>query len=91
MLRQLALQIWHAGLDAVRSDRLVREAVRVEAGCLWFADQPIELDPLRRIVVVGAGKAGAGMVTALEQILGPDLLREKQVGGWVIVPADCLT
>ena len=40
--------------------------------------------------MVGAGKAGAGMAEAVENILGPKLRREKQLGGWVNVPADCV-
>jgi hydroxypyruvate reductase len=30
------------------------------------------------------------MAVALEDVLGPQLLEEKQVGGWVNVPADCV-
>src|SRR6185295_7612869 len=40
--------------------------------------------------VVGAGKAGAGMAAALEQILGPRLMEAKQLTGWINVPADCV-
>jgi glycerate 2-kinase len=47
----------------------------------------IDLSSVRRIGVVGAGKAGAGMAAALEQILGSALLDKKQVVGWINVPA----
>jgi hydroxypyruvate reductase len=43
-----------------------------------------------RIAVVGAGKAGAGMAAALEEALGPRLCANKEVSGWVNVPADCV-
>ncbi|MGD0897260.1 MAG: DUF4147 domain-containing protein [Thermoguttaceae bacterium] len=89
-LRGDALAIWHAGLDAVRSDRLVREAVRVDGRRLVVGDEPVPLDEIRRIVVVGAGKAGAGMAAALEGALGPAILAAKQLAGWVNVPADCV-
>ena len=85
-----ALAIWHAGLAAVRSDRLVREAMRVEGRTLVIGDDEVPLASLRRIVVVGAGKAGAGMATAVEEVLGPRLAKEKQLTGWVNVPADCV-
>ncbi len=98
-LRSDALRIWHVGLDAVRSERLMQNAVRVEGHTLVLGNDflglpedtlRIDLDAVRRIAVVGAGKAGAGMAGALEEILGPALLEEKQLAGWVNVPADCV-
>ncbi len=89
-LRHDALQIWQAGVDAVRSDSLVRQAFRVEDSALLFDEEPIPLDSIRRIVVVGAGKAGAGMVVAVEEILGPELAAQKRLAGWVNVPQDCV-
>lgn len=89
-LRQDGLAIWQAGLEAVRSERLMQEAVRVEGDQLHIGPEAIPLGSIRRIVVVGAGKAGAGMAAALEEILGPRLMEEKELTGWVNVPADCL-
>ncbi len=89
-LRQHALQIWQAGVDAVRSDRLVRAALRVEGDTLWIGEEPFSLGAIERIAVVGAGKAGAGMAAAVEQVLGPELLAAKHVTGWVNVPAGCI-
>lgn len=89
-LREDALAIWHAGLDAVRSERLIAESVQVAGDVLRIVDDEIDLSAARRIAVVGAGKAGAGMAAALEQALGPRLLEEKQVAGWINVPADCV-
>jgi len=89
-LREEALQIWHAGLDAVRPQRLLPEVVRVVGQTLWVGDEEICLNEVGRMVVVGAGKAGGSMALALEKVLGTQLLREKQVTGWVNVPADCV-
>jgi hydroxypyruvate reductase len=89
-LRTDALAIWHAGVEAVRSDRLLRDNVRVDGGWLLIGDEAIALGDVRRIVVVGAGKAGAGMAAGLEEALGPAVLAEKQVSGWINVPADCV-
>jgi glycerate 2-kinase len=88
-LRRDALQIWHAGLDAVRSDRLVKNTVSVSGNTLSIGDAEIDLRSVRNIVVVGAGKAGAGMAAGLEAALGPRVLVEKQVRGWINVPEDC--
>src|SRR5580692_3244987 len=85
-----ALAIWHAGLNAVRSDRLVREAMHVDGQTLVIGDEEIPLPSLRSILVVGAGKAGAGMAAAVVEILGPQLAEEKRLTGLVNVPADCV-
>jgi glycerate 2-kinase len=89
-LRRDALTIWRAGLQAVQSEPLVRHSIHCEDQRLVFGDTSIDLSRTRRIVVVGAGKAGAGMAAAVEQTLGESLMSEKQLTGWVNVPADCV-
>lgn len=89
-LRQDAVAIWRAGVDAVASDRLVQDNVRVTYRTLQIGDDEIPLDRVHRICVVGAGKAGAGMAAGLEAALGTQVLRDKQVAGWLNVPADCV-
>lgn len=89
-LRRDALNIWHAGVEAVRPARLIAEFVAVDGHMLQVGDEELDLRSLDRIAVVGAGKAAAEMTLALEKVLGPQLLREKQVAGWVNVPADCI-
>ncbi len=53
-----------------------------------LCDTSIPLENLGRIVVVGAGKAGAGMAGAVERALGDSLVDER-VSGWVNVPESC--
>jgi hydroxypyruvate reductase len=89
-LRSDALAIWHAGLTAVGSERLVRGAFRVEGSRLLVGCEEIPLAAVRRIAVVGGGKAGAGMAAAVQDALGPALAARKQLVGWVNVPADCV-
>src|SRR4051812_24976492 len=89
-LRRDAVRIWHAGVAAVRADRLVLENVRIEAGLLKIGQSSTPLASIRRIAVVGAGKAGAEMAEALERALGADVLSEKHVSGWVNVPENCV-
>lgn len=89
-LRDDALRIWQAGVDAVRSDRLFRDAMFVDGATLVIGEARLPLERIKRIVVVGAGKAGAGMAAAVEEVLGERLLREKNVTGWVNVPDDCV-
>lgn len=92
-LRDDAVRIWRAGLEAVGSERLVREHVRLDGHWLAIGDEaaePLDLRRVGRIAVVGAGKAGAGMAAALEDALGPAVLDAKRVTGRVNVPADCV-
>ena len=93
-LSEHARLIWQAGVDAVGSERLVRNVVSVSEQRLTVGDEEFDLQQLTRIVVVGAGKAGAGMAAALEDILAVDVLSQANsscsVTGWVNVPADCV-
>ncbi|QDU57712.1 glycerate kinase type-2 family protein [Aeoliella mucimassa] len=90
-LRRDALAIWQAGVDSVLADRLLEREVQIDGQWLLVGDQEFDLEPVGRIVVVGAGKAGAAMARGLESALGPQLLAEKQVEGWVNVPAGTVT
>ncbi len=89
-LRDDALRIWQAGIEAVRSDRLVRAALHVEGDELCVGDELVPLADIDRIAVIGAGKAGAGMAAGVEEALGARWLEAKQVTGWVNVPDDCV-
>jgi hydroxypyruvate reductase len=89
-LRRHALQIWQAGVDAVRSERLVRQSLRVEGASLRIGNDAVPLSSIRRIMVVGAGKAGTGMAEAVENALGTQWMAEKQLAGWVNVPDNCV-
>ncbi|HQU44724.1 MAG: hypothetical protein B7Z73_06990, partial [Planctomycetia bacterium 21-64-5] len=89
-LRRDALQIWRAGVAGVDSARLVRDAVHAEGTCLNVGEETLDLSRVRRIAVVGAGKAGAGMAAGLLDALGPQVTAQKKVSGWINVPADCV-
>ncbi len=87
-LDQEALAIWRSALRAVDSERLVRAHVRCDGELLTIADEPFRAAEHERLVVLGAGKAGAGMAAGLEAALSPVWL--ERLTGWVNVPADCL-
>jgi glycerate 2-kinase len=89
-LRADVERIWWAGVHAVLPDRLIPEHVHLAGNTLLVGEEEIDLHKVRHIAVVGAGKASAGMATALERTLRPRLLADKHVCGWVNVPADCL-
>lgn len=85
-LRNDAERIWRAGVDSVKPESLLEREIRVADRTLSLGDWQGDLDQIGRILVVGGGKAGASMVRGLEAALGPDLLSEKQVAGWVNIP-----
>ncbi|NUQ60966.1 MAG: DUF4147 domain-containing protein [Pirellulales bacterium] len=87
-LRRDLRRIWQAGVDAVAPERLVRKTLRVEGPVLVVGEERIALDGIGRLAVVGAGKAGAGMAAAVEEVLGPQWIERKRLVGWVNVPED---
>jgi hydroxypyruvate reductase/glycerate 2-kinase len=75
--RRAAEQIWRAAVDAVRPQTLM--ATHLGGGQLFDL-----LSSAARIIVVGAGKAGASMAEGVEQALQPLLDR---ITGCINVPA----
>ncbi|MFO0422739.1 MAG: glycerate kinase [Planctomycetia bacterium] len=71
-----AARIWSAAIAAVRPETLL-------------AGLTLPLDDVDRIVVVGGGKAAAGMAAGVEAILGGDGLARHRVTGLVSVPEGC--
>ena len=69
-LRDDAQKIWWAGVQAVQPAQLIPEYVVATNDTLRIGNQDFDLQAIGRIVVVGAGKAGASMTQALETALG---------------------
>ncbi len=76
-------------MEAVDSERLTAAQIQRSGDRLVIAGEALELSKVRRILVIGGGKAGAGMAAGVEAALGPDLVDAK-VDGWINVPADCV-
>ncbi len=85
-----ARRIWQAGVDSVRPELLLRREIEVAGQTLHLPDLEIDLRRFDRIVVVGGGKAGAGMAVGLETALGSQLITEKRLSGWVNIPEGTL-
>jgi hydroxypyruvate reductase len=62
-------QVLRAALDAVEPGQAVRTALRIDAGALIAADRSYPLREVRRVLVVGAGKASAPMAAAIEDLV----------------------
>ncbi len=84
-----ARSIWQAGVDAVDSGCLVRSAIDCDGTTLDVCGHRHLLETIGRLVVVGGGKAGAGMAAEVEALLPADFISDR-VSGWVNVPADCV-
>ncbi len=69
-VRGRMLAILEAALAAVRPDQAVKAQLRRRGDRLLVGDQTIDLAGCERIFVVGAGKAGAPMAQAVEDLLG---------------------
>jgi len=65
--------IFRAGLEAVDPMEAVAKAVSRDGGELLVAGRSYRLEDYERIFVIGAGKAGAPMAFAMEEILGDRL------------------
>lgn len=92
-LRGDAAAIRDAAIGSVQPECLFATRLAVVDGALLCdgrpLDPPLDLDAAGRIVVVGAGKAAAGMAAGVEAILGADRLARHDVTGLVSVPAGC--
>jgi glycerate 2-kinase len=81
-LADQAIEIWQAGVDAVRADRLVADNVFIDDECIDIGDLSIDRADVERVLLVGAGKATASMARSLQRLFEPYV----PVYGWVNVP-----
>ena len=66
-------EVFHAGLGAVEPEEAVLRAVQRQGEEIVVAGRSYALADYERVFVVGAGKAGAPMAGAMEQVLGDRL------------------
>ena len=68
--RRGIVSILRAALEAVDPAAAVRRHLRREGNALWVGDRCYDLASYAHIYVIGAGKAGAPMAQAAEEVLG---------------------
>ena len=85
-LTQKAISIWSAGVEAVRSDRIVSNKTSWDGRWLTIEDQSWDLKDTQRLIVVGAGKASAGMLYGLLEALTRSRKQLPKICGWINVP-----
>jgi glycerate 2-kinase len=69
-LKDTCLAIFRAGLEAVDPYEATKKVLRLSGEELQVGKHAYRLKDFKRIVVVGAGKAGAPMAQAVEEVLG---------------------
>lgn len=75
--------IFRAGLGAVEPKAAIKRCCRLHGELLEVGGKTYNLQSFQRIVVLGAGKAGASMAAAMEELLG-----ERISEGLVVVKYD---
>ncbi len=89
-----AWAIWQAGVEAVTPERLFRDKVRLEGTRLQVDEVEIDLASIKKLIVVGAGKASAAMALALQQVVLsqlPNRLKGLPISGWINAPEDAFS
>lgn len=69
-MRQDIDLIFRAGLSAVEPGAAIKRCCRLDGELLEVGEKTYDLQSFKRIVVLGAGKAGASMAAAIEELLG---------------------
>ena len=68
-LRQDAVSIFQAGIDAVNAETAVLSTCRINGDQLQIKDQIFELSLFDNVYIIGAGKASANMAAAIESLI----------------------
>ncbi len=68
-LREVALDALEIAIEAVRPEKLVKKAVRIENSELWVCGDKYNLKEFKKIYIIGGGKATADMAFTSEEIL----------------------
>ena len=87
-----AIDIWNAGVEAVRGKRLIEQAFAIRDHALIIDDfHEVPLESLSRILILGAGKASAGMADGFEAFWRRSGCATIAVEGWLNAPDGTFT
>lgn len=68
--RRTAIEIFLAGVESVKPDNLLKRYVSINGNTLKIEKLVFDLNAVKNIYIVGAGKASAAMAETMEAILG---------------------
>lgn len=74
-MRDDAVSIFYAGLDAVEPNAAVKNYCRLDGNQLSVGDRTYDLSKFTNLFVIGAGKASAPMAAAIEDLVGDRITR----------------
>jgi glycerate-2-kinase len=78
--RKLAMEIVEAGFDAINTESVILNSVKLENNILSIQGNDFELSKFKKIKVIGFGKASCEAAFVLEKVLG-DKIKEGVVVG----------
>lgn len=87
-LRTLTERVLRAGIEASSPRLAVRRHLGVHEGMLRFGPRGRRLSEVRRVVVLGAGKAAGSMAAAVHEVLGDRIADGVLVVPHALVPPD---
>ncbi len=79
--RELALKSLESALRTANPQKLLKTQVKIEGSTLRAGKHRFDLSKIRRVYILGGGKAASAMITALEEILD-----RRITEGWVNIP-----
>jgi len=68
-LRTIAIEALERSIDAVKPQKLVEKAIKIQDSLLTIQNDEYNLKEFKRIFIIGGGKASAEMAFSLEQLL----------------------
>ncbi len=83
---QDAMEIWQAGVQAVQGVTSIRGSVHWDGRWLTAGANRFDLSNIKRVVIVGAGKATAAMADGLISVFQECPKGCPQLVGWINVP-----
>lgn len=78
--RKNALKIVEAGLDAIDTQEVIKNKIKLEGDILFVDGESFDLNKFKNIKVVGFGKSSCDAALALEEVLGSRIKMGAVVG-----------
>ena len=78
--RKMALQIMEAGLEAINTEEVIKNKIKLENNILSIQGEEFNLEKFKNIKVVGFGKASCQSAVALGKILGSKIKEGVVIG-----------
>jgi glycerate 2-kinase len=78
--RKIALQIMEAGLNAINTEEVIKDKIKLGNNILTITGEDFDLSNFKKIKVVGFGKSSCEAAMALEKILGSKINEGAVIG-----------